>query len=347
MWILLTAGIALLASLVLTLVVRSLGPRLGAMDRPKRLSIHTRPTPRIGGLAMLGGFLLAVWYGSRYAASLSIEESTLLHGLLVSGGLICIVGFLGDVGAIPSRVEFALQVIPALVATAFGLQARLVPLIHIAIPLTALYMVGGSCAMNLLDGMDGLAAGVAAITSCFFAVLSLGQQNTLGAVVSLALLGSSLGFLAHNFHRASIFMGDIGSLFLGFVLSSLGVLFSNAPYDVIGFAVPILILGVLVLDTFLAVMRRALWSGSVLSGDRRHIYDLLRSRGIGDKGTLMVMYGLSVTFGVTALLITRLQTWAVPIMIGAEVLFCLLLALRLGTFAPGGRTEVQPLGGQR
>ena len=340
MGVFLIAAIATAVSLLLTPLVKHLGPILGAMDEPNELSIHSCPTPRIGGLAILGAFLLAVWYGNAYAVSLDRHEGALLRGVLVGGGLICIIGFLGDMGLIPSKIEFVLQVIPALTATFFGLQARLIPLAFVALPLTTFYMVGGSCGMNLLDGMDGLAAGVAGIMSAFFAALSLSQGNSTGVVISLALLGSTLGFLAHNLHQATIFMGDIGSLFLGLVLSSLGVMLSNVPYDLIGFTVPILILGLLVFDTFTAVVRRALQRGSVLSGDRRHIYDLLRNKGIGDKGTLLVMYGLTIIFGATALLVRQLPLWVSIILIGSEVLFCLLLAFRLGTFSPSRRVEV-------
>lgn len=308
MWTYLTpALIALVVSFILTPVARRLGPRLGAMDIPNTLSIHSAPTPRNGGLAIFTGFLLAVCYGVLTAPSLSPDDKTRLLGILASGGLVAFVGFLGDRGTIPTKVEFSSVLLPAVLVILLGIRVQFIPIAYLSVPLTLFYIVGGSCAMNLLDGMDGLATSIAVIASFFFATLSLGRGDGLGGILSLALLGSALGFLPHNFHRARIFMGDAGSLFLGFILATLAVLFSSEAYDFASFAVPILILGVPVGDTFVAVVRRAVNRREVLSGDRRHLYDLLRARGVGDRATVLIMCGISAISGTTGLIISRMD----------------------------------------
>lgn len=277
------------------------------MDIPNRLSIHSSPTPRDGGLAIFTGFILAVCYGVLTAPSLSPDDKTRLLGILASSGLIALAGFLGDRGTISTKAEFSSLLLPAVLVILFGVRVQFIPIVYLSIPLTFFYIVGGSCAVNLLDGMDGLATSIAVIASFFFATLSLSQGDGLGGILSFALLGSALGFLPHNFHRARIFMGDVGSLFLGFILASLAVLLSSEPYDFASFAVPILILGVPVGDTFAALVRRALDRKGVLSGDRRHLYDLLRARGVGDRATVLIMCGISAISGTTGLIMSRMD----------------------------------------
>jgi len=330
-----TAVIALVASFLLTLLAKYLGPKLGAMDIPNELSIHSSPIPRSGGLAMFIAFLLAVCYGMLANRSLNPGDGRKLLGILIGGGLIGLIGFLGDRGTIPTKVEFSLLVLPAVLMMLLGIRVQLLPLAYVSIPLTLFYFIGGSCAMNLLDGMDGLAASVTAIASIFFAVVSLNQGNGLAALLSVALFGSALGFLPYNFHRAKIFMGDVGSLFGGLMLASLAVLLSSRPYDFASFAVPVLILGVPVGDTFAAAVRRIISRKAVLSGDRRHLYDLLRARGIGDRATVLIMGGLSVASGMTALLVSQMDVLpAFALATAGFIIFC-LAAMRLGAFQAG------------
>ena len=324
------ALIALVVSFILTPAAKRLGPRLGAMDIPNTLSVHSSPTPRDGGLAIFAGFLLAVCYGVLTAPSLGPDDRTRLLGILASGSLIALAGFLGDRGTIPTKVEFSSLLVPAVLMILFGIRVQFIPIAYLSVPLTLFYIIGGSCAMNLLDGMDGLATSIAAIASFFFATHSLGRGDGLGGILSLALLGSALGFLPHNFHRARIFMGDVGSLFLGFILATLAIMFSSEPYDFASFAVPILILGVPVGDTFAAVVRRALNRRKVLSGDRRHLYDLLRARGVGDTATVLIMSGISAISGTTGLIISRIDILSAFALFTAGFLAFCLAAIWLG-----------------
>jgi UDP-GlcNAc:undecaprenyl-phosphate GlcNAc-1-phosphate transferase len=326
-----TAVIALVASFLLTPLAKYVAAKLGAMDIPNELSIHSSPTPRSGGLAMFVAFLLALCYGILASGSLSPGDERKLLGILIGGGLIGLIGFLGDRGTISTKVEFSLLVLPAMLIMLFGIRVQLVSMAYVSIPLTLFYLIGGSCAMNLLDGMDGLAASITAIASIFFAFVSLNHGNGLAAFLSVALFGAAVGFLPYNFHRANIFMGDVGSLFLGLMLSTVAVLLSR-PYDLVSFAVPVLILGVPVGDTFAAVVRRAINRKGVLAGDRRHLYDLLRARGIGDKAIVLMISGLSVASGVTALLISQMDAFPAFFLTTAGFLVFCLAALWLGAF---------------
>lgn len=323
---------SLLISFVLTPLATLLGLRLGVMDIPGELSIHSEPTPRTGGLAMLIAFVISVSFSGSMSKALVGQGVVHLLAVVGSAAMISGIGLLADMGQIPSKVEFALQVFPAVLVITFGIQLRFIPIALVAIPLTLFYLVGGACAMNLLDGLDGLAAGITVIASMFFCLIGLTQGIELVVTLSVALLGSALGFLYHNFHPARIFMGDVGSLFLGFTLATMAVLLTSRPYDLKGFLVPVLILGVPVLDTFLAIARRLVNYQGIISGDRRHFYDLLNARGLTIRKTVLLMYGLALTLGTTALLILRMTTSMALLTAGAETLMLLAVAYRLGAF---------------
>jgi len=280
---------------------------------------------------MLGALLVAAAFLVT-TGSLSPDDRVRLAGILAAAVIVGLLGLAGDRRTISSNVEFSLLLIPSAVIVLLGIEVRFIPLKLVSIPLTLFYLLGGSAAVNLLDGMDGLAAGVTAIASAFFAALFLGEGHSLGTFLAVALLGASLGFLYHNFHRATIFMGDGGSLFLGFTLSTLAILSTSRPYDLAGFVAPILIIGVPVADTFLAVARRVRNRRHVITGDRRHLYDLIRMRGIGDIPTVLVMYGLSLVLGASGLLAVRIGALSALALSLSEALVLLLIAIRLGAF---------------
>lgn len=317
---------ALLMSFVLTPIAKLVGRRLGAMDTPNPLSIHSAPTPRTGGLAIFAGFLIAVCL----AALITPAPTPLLLGILAAAGIVALVGFLDDRGTIPTKVEVSALVIPAVLVILLGIRVEFIPVIYLSVLLTLFYIVGGCSAMNLIDGMDGLAASVAAIAAVFLAILSLSREEPLGVILSLALLGAALGFLPYNFRRATIFMGDNGSLFLGFILVTVAVMLTSEPYDFPSLAAPILILGVPIADTFVAIVRRVFSRGQVLTGDRRHVYDLIRARGVGDTTTVLMICGISTIAGVTGLVVNRMDALpAFVIFAAAFVAFC-AMAMWLG-----------------
>lgn len=192
-----TVLIALVVSFILTPVAKRLGPRLGAMDMPNPLSIHSSPTPRTGGLAIFAGFLIAVCL----AAVITPAHAPILLGFLAAAGIVALVGFLDDRGTIPTKVEVSALLIQAVLVVVTGIRVQSIRIVYLSIPLTLFYIIGGCSAMNLIDGMDGLAASVAAIAAVFLAILSLSRGQAVGVVLSLALVGAALGFLPYNSRR--------------------------------------------------------------------------------------------------------------------------------------------------
>jgi UDP-GlcNAc:undecaprenyl-phosphate GlcNAc-1-phosphate transferase len=325
----LAAGlVALIGSSTTVALTTRLGPRLGAMDRPKALSIHSTPTPRTGGLGVVAGVAVAVGWSLVALPGLTAEDKATLVGLLGAGLLVALIGLLDDVGRIPTSVEVSALLIPAALVVLLGLKVDSVPVAVVSVPVTLFYIVGGCSAMNLVDGMNGLAGGVAAIAASFFGLLCFTRGDVLGTVLSLSVLGAVVGFLPFNFPRASVFLGDNGSLFLGYVLAVLAVRSSVEPYQFSSWAAPILFLGVPVGDTFLAILRRLLNRGQVLSGDRRHVYDLLRER-VGDVSAVVTMWGIAAMGGVAGLLASHVD--ALPalaiLVVWFSVVFCLAIWL--------------------
>lgn len=281
---------------------------------------------------MIAGFWVALACAILWMPALPTEQLISILSVALGATLIGIVGLLGDMKVISSRVELFLELFPALVALFLGLRLGFVPLAPASIALTLFYLVGGSCAVNLQDGMDGLASGVALIAAAFFAFLAFEQGNTPVALLSLTLLGSCLGFLPHNLPRARVFMGDVGSLFAGFILAAQAILLSQRPYDFTSFMASILVIGMPVFDTFLAIVRRALNRGDVLAGDRRHFYDLLRAKGWSDRATLMTMYTFCSFFGGSALIMTRAPFALVLGLASFNFALFLGVAFRFGAF---------------
>ena len=158
--------------------------------------------------------------------------------------------------------------------------------------------------MNLLDGMDGLASGVSAISALFLGLAAMMLNENFAALMAFSLFGSCLGFLFHNYHPAKIFMGDVGSLFLGVSLAVIGIRIASQPFEWRRFFGPVLILGVPLLDTFLAILRRIGNMGGIISGDRRHLYDRVYQFGFSIRKTVLIMYGLAIVFGMLGLLVT-------------------------------------------
>ena len=281
-------AVALVAAGLLTPLSKGLGPRMGAMDRPSELSLHSRPIPRTGGLAMFIAFWLAV--GCALAVSGWPDSPLQVMGLAVGSAIMLTTGLVDDIRKMPPWARLLLQIVAAVAAIGLGLRVGVVPALA-ALPLTAFYLVGGANAMNLMDGMNGLAAGICALAALAFFALSVIQGNGLGMALSLALLGSSLGFLYHNFRRETdVFMGDSGSLFLGFMLASIAVVLTSKPYDLAWFLAPLLVLGLLILDTFWAITRRLVRRSSVMIGDRSHLYDRLMKEGLSPTRTVLVCY---------------------------------------------------------
>ncbi|MCK4596420.1 undecaprenyl/decaprenyl-phosphate alpha-N-acetylglucosaminyl 1-phosphate transferase, partial [bacterium] len=214
--------VSCIVSFITVPLIKRLAPVVGAMDVPQSsLQIHTRPIPRLGGLAIFFGFMAAVLAAILFGNPISAEAIGLMLPLLVAATAMLLLGTIDDIRGLQPYHRFAVQIPVAILLILFGIKVNIPSLLPLGVALTVFYVIGSCNSMNLLDGVDGLAAGVTAIASLAFGIVFLIQGQTLGLILSIALLGSTLGFLRHNFAPASIFMGDSGSLFLGFMLAVL------------------------------------------------------------------------------------------------------------------------------
>lgn len=326
--------IAFLISLVLTPLARTFGLRLKIVDTPGELSIHTCPIPRTGGLALFVAFVLAIGYA--WTTGLGNHMDQIIIGILIGAGIITWAGFLDDIKQISPLQRLLWQLLGATIAIGLGLLIKTFPLAGIGVSLSLLYLVGGANAINLLDGMNGLAAGTTAIAAFFLAILAAWQENLQALVLALSILGTTLGFLPYNFNiirhnpQATIFMGDSGSLFLGFTLSSIGVLLAVQPYDLVGFITPLVIILIPILDTALAILRRFTRMTDLFSGDRQHIYDLLAKKGLSNTRTVLIIYATTVILGVISLIMIYISP--LPALLLASIIFTMtgFTAIRLG-----------------
>ena len=297
---LLAFGSSLIASLALTYLVRERAARAGMFDPTDHRKLHTRQIPRVGGiaiflsvaiallvLAMRGGFEGVGLAGSKLAV------------IVVGGAATFMLGLYDDLRQLRARYKFAIQI--AIAIAIFGAGVRIdtiaLPLVGqigfapvVSLFFTIFWFVGLTNAFNLIDGLDGLASGAAmfALTTMFVVATINGQAGA--ALVSLALAGATLGFLRYNFHPASIFLGDSGSLFLGFMLAGMGAISSQKGSTVVAIAIPLVSLGLPVLDTSLAIIRRFLRGQPIFSADRGHIHHRLLSLGHSPAKVALFMY---------------------------------------------------------
>lgn len=309
--------VALMATYLLTPYVKELAIRVGAMDAPDARKVHTRPIPRMGGLAIYAGFILAC------LASLHVNWEIL--GLMLGGTVILAVGIVDDMKQISPKAKLLGQIAAAGVLVLFGIRIEwltnpfggMIYLSYLSIPLTIFWVVGLTNTLNLIDGLDGLAAGVSTIAS-FTILLVAAQQNFWTvAILTAALAGSALGFLQHNFNPAKIFMGDTGSMFLGYMLAAVSVLGTVKSAATIALVVPAVALGLPIMDTAFAIIRRYLSGQPIFKPDKGHLHHRLLAMGLSQRQAVLLMYLISGCLGVSAVILTLVnQVSAALILLG-------------------------------
>jgi UDP-GlcNAc:undecaprenyl-phosphate GlcNAc-1-phosphate transferase len=312
--------LALVGSLLLTPVARRLALGLGAVGTTGGRNVHARVIPRLGGVALTAGWSISVLIFLLLGEFPTAEPPGLQLLAVVLGGLIlCVTGAVDDIRGLRAVHKLTAQVLVAVLAYACGfrIDAIALPLMGplsmgvFALPVTVIWIVGITNAVNLIDGLDGLAAGVcffAALTSFVVAYLS---GNGFVALLMAALMGVLAGFLFFNFNPARIFMGDSGSYFLGYVLASLsltGALQQKAS-TAVSLLVPMIALGLPIFDTLLAMLRRFLERRSMFSADRGHIHHRLLDLGLTHRRAVIVLYGVCVVFTASAIAVSLGRTW--------------------------------------
>jgi len=281
--------------------------KVGALDAPDDRKVHTRPIPRMGGLAIYVAFVLAV------LASMHINRE--IMGLLVGGTVILIVGIIDDLKPLPAKVKLLGQIVAAAVLVMFDIRiewltnpfGEMLYVDYLAIPVTIIWVVSLTNTVNLIDGLDGLAAGVSTIAAITILLVALQQNFVAVAILTAALAGSALGFLQHNFNPAKIFMGDTGSMFLGYMLAAISILGAVKSAATIALIVPIVALGLPILDTAFAIIRRYMSGRPIFKPDKGHLHHRLLEMGLTQKQAVLLMYVISGCLGLSAIALTEVN----------------------------------------
>lgn len=335
--------LSLIVGTVMTVVVRHFAYRYGWFDQARSSrKIHARPIPRLGGVAILCGFfaplvgllLVDSGVGLQFRA-----QTEFVWGLFLGGGAIALLGLYDDLRGANAKLKFLVQFAVAIGIYALGIRVNLiatpfggpVSLGVLGLPFTLLWIVGVINAMNLIDGLDGLAGGVAFISVATNFILALTRGDVLTCLMMAVLAGALLGFLIFNFNPASIFMGDTGSMFLGFVLAVVSLKTNTKSGTTVAMLVPIIALGLPIMDTLLAVLRRTLLGRPVFSADKEHIHHRVMSRlALAQRPAVLVLYGLCCLFALTALALSYANSAQSAMLLGGMALVVIVLMRKLG-----------------
>jgi UDP-GlcNAc:undecaprenyl-phosphate/decaprenyl-phosphate GlcNAc-1-phosphate transferase len=287
------------AAAALTPLTARLARRLGAVDEPRGRGLSARPTPRLGGLAIFAAVVLA--------AALFVADRTAVRGILAGAALITLVGAIDDArsGGLPPGVKLLGQIAAALVATTGGVTANNVTIpflgsLHfgdLGTPLTVLGLVAVMNVVNFSDGVDGLAAGVCAISGVAFTIIAFDLGRGAAAVLAALTAGAALGFLLHNFYPASVFMGDCGSNLLGYLLGCVTVYGSLKTNALIALVGPLVILAVPFLDTGFVIAKRLKYGRRVWGADTNHFHHRFARIGFSQRRTVLYLYAWSLVMG--------------------------------------------------
>jgi UDP-GlcNAc:undecaprenyl-phosphate/decaprenyl-phosphate GlcNAc-1-phosphate transferase len=287
------------ASLGMTPLSRAIALRLGVVDKPNQRKVHKDNKPMMGGLAIFAGFALALLILS--PPQYIVEFTALLGG----AAFLSVVGLLDDRFNLPAKPRLFAQIGATLLLIASGIHVQMFNNPLIDYPLTILWVVGVTNALNFLDNIDGLAAGLSAIAAGFFTLIAFTEGLTLVSALAAALMGSAVGFLVYNFNPASTFMGDMGSMVLGIVLATLGIKleFGQQPPGVT-WMVPLLVLALPLFDITLVVVTRILEGRSPGQAGKDHTSHRLMSLGFSQRWTVLVLYSACIFFGILAFLVS-------------------------------------------
>lgn len=305
----LLASISMLIALLLTPIVIKIATKLNMTDKPNHRKVHKDPIPTLGGLAIFISFMIGV---------LILQPTSEYHLAIMSGGMIIILlGFFDDIYEYSPKIKFLLQFAAAFLVVFWGgLQVEFINLPFggqvefgfFSTVVTILWIVGITNAINFIDGLDGLAAGVSSIALFTIAGMAVVMGDPYVATIAFVLFFSTIGFLPYNFYPAKIFMGDTGSLFLGYMISVLALLgFKNV--TILSFIIPIFVLAIPISDTLIAMVRRYLNNQPMSSPDSSHLHHRLVKLGLTHKQAVLFIYLLSGTFSLVAVLFSMTTVW--------------------------------------
>ena len=321
--------LAFITTFVITPYTIKLARKVGAVDTPKdERRINTTTMPRLGGLAVIAGFIVSIVYLLiilNMEKSINLFEDNMhikLIGFLIGGLIIGVVCFIDDLKDLPPPVKLAAQIIAAVVVVCFGLRIENVNIpffSNVGLPnafsviLTIGWIIGVTNAINLIDGLDGLSSGIALI-SCIsmLIIFALNGSPIIAILLITALAGALSGFLPFNFNPAKTFMGDAGSNFLGYSLSVISIFGVAKTYTLIVIVAPLIILGLPVLDTLVAIFRRIIKGKSlkaIMQADKGHLHHKLLKKGFSQREAVLIMYAITAALGIFAIVLLDSGIW--------------------------------------
>ena len=336
--------------LFLTPWSRKVSVKLGAIDQPKARGMHKEPIPRLGGIAIVLGFMATMAVVAIFMNELrTLEFLGFVIGALIIVGL----GILDDIKNLRAGLKFVVQIVAALVVVATGTRIDFIgwPFVevfeYLSIPITIFWIVGMINALNFIDGVDGLAAGVSSIAAIFLTVLCIMTGSPLAVVFTATLAGSCLGFLPRNFSPADVIMGDTGATFLGYVLAVSSIIGVYKSYALLSVAIVGFAIALPIMDAIFVIVRRTLSGKSAMVADRGHLHHKLIDMGYSHKQTVIISYIISILCGGIAILIAIRDIRAVIIaLVSLFVIFAIAYAYRkrMGERIekPNNKPEQQP-----
>lgn len=324
---------ALIAVYALTPLIIKFAEKTGAMDKPDPRKVHKKPIPRLGGLAIYLAFMIAVCP--------MVDFSKEIIGLLLGGSFIVVVGIVDDFVSLPAKVKLLGQIMAACVLVAFDVRIDFITdpfgdfifLEYFAIPVTLFWVVGITNTVNLIDGLDGLAAGVSTIATVTLLLVALQSGDLSVVFFAAALAGASLGFLHYNFNPARIFMGDTGSMFLGYMFASISIIGAVKSAATIALVVPILALGLPILDTTFAIVRRYRGGVPIFKPDKGHLHHRLLALGFSQRQAVLLMYVFSAFLGLAAIALTEVSPGVAALIVVFVAAAILFGAKKIGIFS--------------
>lgn len=322
--------LAFITAFVITPYTMRLAKKVGAIDIPNERRINKVPMPRLGGIAVVIGFLISVTY---LLISMAIEKNVnifgedqyyiKLMGFFIGILILSIVCYIDDVKNIHPLLKLSGQIIAAVIAVVCGIRIEIIniPFLENALPINEIFtyvltigwIVGITNAINLIDGLDGLSSGITLI-SCLSLLIIFAMQGTslIAIVLITALAGAIVGFLPYNFNPAKTYIGDTGSNFLGYSLAIISILGVAKTYTAIVIIAPLIVLGLPIFDTLFAIVRRVIKGKSIkaiLSPDKGHLHHRLMKKGYSQKQAVMILYGISATLGMFAIILLESGIW--------------------------------------
>jgi UDP-GlcNAc:undecaprenyl-phosphate GlcNAc-1-phosphate transferase len=350
MWLIgvLTASIACVTTWLVTPSIVRIARRVGAVDHPGPRKIHASPIPRVGGIAVFIGFVAGLMFAAvatGYAAHTELERTTYWAILAIAAAAVLTVGLVDDIRPVSYQWKFAFQIAAATAVwwAGFRIEVLGVPFVSTGVHLgwwslilTVAWIVGITNAFNLIDGLDGLAAGTALITTTVVAIIALHGGRIAVSAISVALVGSLVGFLRYNFNPAQIFLGDSGSMFLGFSIAVISIHGSQKNVAAVAVLAPLLIMGYPILDTGMAIARRlnsirtdsagrgglryiARNAYRVFLPDRGHLHHRLLEAGMSHRTAVLSLYGCAIALAVAALVLVVMNSLIVAILLAGSL----------------------------